>query len=384
MSALENLPNPKRDRSSLTGRAAWYPYYAGFSASFAQAVLEQLAGPTNSRVLDPWNGSGTTTAVTAGNGFDGFGFDLNPVMVVVARARLLNKRERTSLVPLAKLIINTRMVYHDPLASDPLRLWFKPDTVSHLRSIEQSIKVALLEVTHPKAMYQYIAENEISDTVAFFYVALFRTVRTLLATCQSSNPTWLKLPKTEEEKLSFRVESLAEAFLAQISTMVAALDRDDLNKDGKVTVKIGQSQHLQLPDSSIDFILSSPPYCTRIDYATTTRAELAVLGLNAGESFNTLRTTLLGSTSVPAIAAQPKPEWGKTCCEFLERVRRHPSKASASYYYKGHCHYFDGIYDSMREAARCLRTGASMCLVVQGLLLQRRPQRPPKDLLRNG
>src|SRR5687768_10602167 len=104
MATMDDIPSPKRDRSSMTGRAGWYPYYAGFSADFAQAVLDSFADRRHSTVLDPWNGSGTTTAVTAGKGFEGFGFDLNPVMLIVARARLLNKRERSSLMPLARLI----------------------------------------------------------------------------------------------------------------------------------------------------------------------------------------------------------------------------------------------------------------------------------------
>ena len=39
MREIYDLPNPKRDRSSMTGRAAWFPYYAGFSTNFAQAYL---------------------------------------------------------------------------------------------------------------------------------------------------------------------------------------------------------------------------------------------------------------------------------------------------------------------------------------------------------
>ncbi|WP_410712175.1 DNA methyltransferase [Bradyrhizobium sp. BEA-2-5] len=39
-------------------------------------------------VLDPWNGSGTTTSVANGAGLTAVGIDINPAMAVVAKARL--------------------------------------------------------------------------------------------------------------------------------------------------------------------------------------------------------------------------------------------------------------------------------------------------------
>ena len=44
-------------------------------------------------MLDPWNGSGTTTYAAAQLGHSSIWLDLNPVMVIVARARLLSPSE---------------------------------------------------------------------------------------------------------------------------------------------------------------------------------------------------------------------------------------------------------------------------------------------------
>src|SRR5688500_12785789 len=45
----------------------WYPYYAGYTSAFAESVFDQYLGSAKS-VVDPWNGSGTTTAVAASRG----------------------------------------------------------------------------------------------------------------------------------------------------------------------------------------------------------------------------------------------------------------------------------------------------------------------------
>src|SRR5580692_6090361 len=62
-SPIENaiVLNPKREGKVLPGRTNWYPYYAGFSHDFAQTLMRSLRLERGSRVLDPWNGSGTTT-----------------------------------------------------------------------------------------------------------------------------------------------------------------------------------------------------------------------------------------------------------------------------------------------------------------------------------
>lgn len=46
----------------------WYRYYAGYSTGFVRDTLRSLPLPENSLILDPWNGSGTTTYVAAQTG----------------------------------------------------------------------------------------------------------------------------------------------------------------------------------------------------------------------------------------------------------------------------------------------------------------------------
>ena len=76
-------------------------------------------------ICDPWNGSGTTTYTAALLSLRSQGFDLNPVMVVVARARLLPPSEADSIEPLANEIIKSVRYNCDPTDNDdPLTYWF--------------------------------------------------------------------------------------------------------------------------------------------------------------------------------------------------------------------------------------------------------------------
>ena len=62
---------------------SWYRYYAGYSAGFVEQALKESAEAAQ-LVLDPWNGTGTTTVVAASMNVRAVGFDVNPALVVVS------------------------------------------------------------------------------------------------------------------------------------------------------------------------------------------------------------------------------------------------------------------------------------------------------------
>jgi SAM-dependent methyltransferase len=358
-----NILNPKRDSEVQTGRASWYPYYAGFSEQFAQKLLASAELTADSLVSDPWNGSGTTTAAAAGMGHRAFGYDLNPVMVLAARARMLSKREKNSLVSLGDCIL--RRAKKIDRAEEPLATWFMPNSAACIRSVEKAIQHVLIQKDFRFEICSEQSVNRISDLTAFFYVALFRATRRLLKRFEATNPTWIKRPANPSARLRPSLEEIRTAFANQVSAMTLAIDGDSLVRDSEVQISVGSSSHLPLKNGTVDFVLSSPPYCTRIDYAVATHPELALLGYRIAEEFDHLRRQLTGTSTVPTKAPASSNRWGKSCLAFLDRLSLHPSKASKGYYLKNHLQYFDSIYSSLGEISRTLRRGGACVLVVQ-------------------
>lgn len=70
--------SPKRNGSEINGKAGFFDFYAGYSTSFVADVLRYWNLPGNSVILDPWNGSGTTTDIASKMGYKAIGYDLNP------------------------------------------------------------------------------------------------------------------------------------------------------------------------------------------------------------------------------------------------------------------------------------------------------------------
>jgi hypothetical protein len=130
-------------------------------------------------------------------------------------------------------------------------------------------------------------------------------------------------------------------------------------------VLVADTASFPLPQQSVDFILTSPPYCTRIDYTAATRIELAVLDPLVSLKARELGRKMIGSTQVPIHGLEPEDDWGPTCLRFLERQRLHPSKASVGYYYKTHLDYFEKMAASIANLAGTLKPTGAAVFVVQ-------------------
>jgi DNA modification methylase len=359
-----DIRNPKQDRRRASGQDAWYPYYAGFSASFAVQLIRSARLDGDDVILDPWNGAGTTTAVARSLGIASIGIDLNPVMVVTAKARALSYRTRNSLVPILSDILTKAQNGQPLVTEDPLQTWFTPSGASALRTVSDSIAQLLIKPQHYPLTLPDSVES-LSDLAAFFVTALFRTARRLARPFVPSNPTWMRRPKLSE-RLNVTHSHVVEAFRNEVLAMIAGLNSSPIEStEPPVRLKVGSSNDLPLPDSSIDLVVTSPPYCTRIDYAVATMPELAILGFELSTEFDKLRRTLLGTSTVPKTVCPPLPDWGTSCNQFLKQVYEHSSHASSGYYWKSHVQYFGGLFESVRELRRVLRPKGRCAIVVQ-------------------
>lgn len=366
----DNKPTtPKRSAKSRAGhRESWYPYYAGFSGSFVQDFLDLIDPPEQSTILDPWAGSGTTLVEALRRGHASIGVDLNPAMVIVSKARLLHQNVAESLCPLAQELLEA-MEPVEPTTREPLTAWFVPSAAARWRSLEQGMARVLMhssksDLSDPESV------SSLSSLAAFFYVALFRAIRGQLARFGSSNPTWVKKPRHPSNRLRSSQGAMERAFLREVGILVANFDQYESREERGTGARVlqGDARRLGLADSSIDVVLTSPPYCTRIDYAVTTAPELAAMGIGPHSGFRDLRESLTGSTAIRALQPPPDGDWGDTCQELLDAVEGHPSKASATYYLKQFKQYFHDLHLSIGELRRVLKQGGEAVLVVQDSL----------------
>jgi SAM-dependent methyltransferase len=348
----------------------WYDYYAGYSAQFVRDVLDALAPAEDApaRVLDPWNGSGTTTAVATAAGHHAVGVDRNPALVAIARGRQLaatSVREsigplRAEIVAVAKPLV--RGIRADGHTSDELHRWFTPTTAARLRALERAAYRVLADEHATERLDHPVDPGRLSPLAAFFYCAMFTVVRQLTSPFRTSNPTWVRVARDPDELLDASWPTIEANFERDLAVLANRLTIPGA-ADHPYDISEGSADDLQLVEPA-DVVLTSPPYCTRIDYAIATRPELALLG-HTSDDITRLRRSLLGSPLTESKELAVDPQWGSTACAFLEKVRAHSSKAADTYYLRYYARYVRDLFRSITAIDGVTRPEGFVAVVVQ-------------------
>lgn len=335
-----------------------------------RSALLAVGAEEGSLIVDPWNGSGTTTDVSACLGARAQGFDINPAMVVIAKSRNLCARELVRIEAVSDVIAKSAVKLQSDVTArtvDPLAKWLCPNSVTYVRALELAIR----EQFYAAAQNNFMSWNasdvtKLPAAAAFLYTALFSAVKSLLAEFRPTNPTWLRTPTLSHRKRP-AVETIRARFGRSIREL-AQKRRDTQSSFGRkqpeVQISVAHSQSLPLSDRTVDVVITSPPYCTRIDYAVATRAELAVLGIGDNE-FRVLREAMIGAPVVARGWIAPKATWGRHCLQILDAIRSHRAKASEKYYFRTYAQYFDGLFRSLAEIDRVCGKRAQIVIVVQ-------------------
>ena len=363
--AAEHAPiSPKQP--PLSGDRDWYPYYAGFTEAFVEFVTDTELNGAQS-VLDPWNGTGTTTAVCAKRGIWSVGIDINPALTVIARARLLGANEHQVLQQLTpKILAVAKQLACSPIKGDLLETWMRPDAASRIRRIQKAIHSLTIKSGPPSSPERIVSlVDQMSAVACFYYCVLFAVVRDRLRRYLSTNPMWLKSPVTPAHRLRPSWFTSSEAFIEHASTLSGRLASNPGGLGEKAKVMTGDATELSLGSDQFDAAVTSPPYATRIDYVRGTLPELAVLG--ADKTFLLrLRRTVTGTPVVKNVHEQDAAALeSETARAVLDSIFRHSSKGSQSYYLPWLKNYFGGLQAGMSELARTVTSGGTICVVVQ-------------------
>ncbi len=322
-----------------------------------------MAEDRNATVLDPWNGSGTTTQCARSLGLNSIGFDLNPVMVLVAKAGEIDPAEGSVLLPLAVQIVRrTRNAVSDQPC--PLSQVFDAETSSCVVEIARSIWLHVVASTPP--VVGDIYWESVAPLAGCFFVALFNCIRRLLRELRTTNPTWLKLPKLNEPRIKLSRSTITTAFIEEVKRLQGLIAAKKPAIEERVTrIFMGDSRVIPLASGSVGAVVTSPPYCTRLDYGRSTMVELLILESIGVANYMKSRQELMGGATSRKSTESTMRDVGAGCKHLLQKIQSHPSKASSTYYHHLHQTYFNDLFDSLGEIARVLRIGGRACIVAQ-------------------
>ncbi len=349
---LRILLTPKR-KASDDDTIARYPYYAGFSSRFAEDVLRQMSLRRGALVADPWVGSGTTLVAASRVGCASIGVDLNPFAGLLAASRLVSGEDesqfRSTIDRMLKRGRDARARYSNQ--NDPLGAWLPPAGVDAVRRMSRAILGA-----HGLRSVSEFVDHPVA---ALAMILLIRSAASFAKLEKCSNPTWSQPSRVRRVYQS----SVRAALLDAAEDVAGTFSTEPVLS----SVRIGDARSLPIESGIVDVILTSPPYCTRIDYAVTTAFELAAMGLHDVKEFSTLRRTLMGTTMLRCPTEQEfsLSEFPRDVAALLRNVASHKSHGSRLYYFRNLHQYFSDAAQALGEIRRVLRNRGSAILVVQ-------------------
>jgi DNA modification methylase len=377
------IRSPKRRRGSKLSRADWFRYYADFSTDFVESAVDYLNLASGATLLDPWLGGGTSAEVAAANNLRFKGYDINPVMLLVSRARIVPTNAVDEISTLLDSIARsfkkkTKSRNLEAAQDEALEQWLQPSSARAFRVLERCVEVNLNGL-NGSAIPLWRRTGQVSPVFAFFYVGLFRTLRSFISDFETSNPTWVKI--SNGKRIHAPPDRILTRFCKEVQLLMESITAEEeefpLISNRRCVLDRASSLNLPLSPNSVDAIISSPAYCTRIDYVRATLPELAVIGHPNGRVIRKLRERMIGTPTIDDRDDYNADNWGNTCSRFLSAVERHTSKASSTYYLKYYQQYFASIFASLKEIDRVLKTGGHCVLVIQDSYYKNRKNNLP-------
>lgn len=315
-------------------KSDFYRYYAGYPLDFAEWALRKLNLPSGGLVIDPWNGSGTTGAACARIGISCQGYDINPVMVHLGRARVASSADFEE----AEDLINA---------------------VKEIIGKEKFVSIEKIG----SAFCDLPVSSEAAHSVAI--ASLFPYARKLLGMRKTKNPSWFKAG-SNFDGISLSGVDFFKSWRSLLKELSMWRSTPTDLEGVFISVERGDSRKSLGRKDTFDGILTSPPYLTRLDYVQATLPEFLLLNeFDAVPDMQRLRRSMLGSPLTSERSIRSLDALPVKIKDLLERIKNHSSKASSTYYYRFFSTYFVDLHASMRNISKVLKSGGTGCIVVQ-------------------
>lgn len=328
----------------------YHRYPAKFIPHIVRKLIQDYAPDGKQVVCDPFGGCGTTLVEAKLLGHKSVGFDINPI------AKLITQTKVIPILP--KTLANNRkkfLKYYE--ATSPtkasenrhprIEYWFDPEMVQELDRIYFAIK----------KIKNYNARR-------FFLCAFSHNLKNCSRWLMKS----IK-PQVDKEKI---FPDAKDAFLKHLDSMIQKneLFYSSLKQLGNISTpakmyRRDSTKKLPLENSSIDLIITSPPYVTSYEYADLHQLSLLWFGDDPkhfkkwhrfSNEFIDFRRTFIGTASKTKRSGDLNSLIGQQIVEELLVVDRPLAIDVAN--------YFLDMRKVFAEMYRILKVGGKACIII--------------------
>jgi DNA modification methylase len=324
----------------------YHPFPARMPIGLAEHLIATMTSP-GAVVMDPMAGSGTTLIAAKRLGREARGFDLDPLSVLIARVgthsfgqrdlsalgvRVANRAEKKARPGGMRLC----EVRQDLPREDQrfIRYWFPSQSQKQLFALASAIRE---ERDGPEKDLAWVVFSSliIAKSAGASYALDISRSR----------------PHKREDK---PVVPPFAAWQKRFRAVVGRLPFKDSNSTpAQVRVERGDARSLPMADGSVDFVLTSPPYLSAIDYIRAHKFSLLWMGHHLDE-LRSVRATMIGTErGLPILDGLPQDLEDR----LAKQVRASRKRSQLR-------QYLVDLVKSVREIARVLRPDGLAVLVL--------------------
>ena len=217
-----------------------YPYKGKFHPQMIRGLLNVMGVQEGETVLDPMTGSGTVNVEASLMGINSVGIDCSPIGILASRVKCALLTERAA------------RAFVDAIPATP-------PGAQERRGLERFTETAVSPATP--------TSSSIADDA----------VRLLEFEALSISQLPGKDFETVWKKMAGFYRDTAREASQTVTTLGITL--------GKSEVRLGDARELDLPDDSVDGIITSPPYAIALDYVSRNTLQLERLGYRLDDMY---------------------------------------------------------------------------------------------------
>jgi DNA modification methylase len=389
---VEILPYPIVDGSHfrlLTNRAspAYTHYLFRFPAKFHAPIIKWVLRhymPENGLVLDPFNGSGTLQVEALAAGLNSIGLDIDLVATHIARAKT-RPLCPTDLRASIKVILSELASYRRPVEEYKRRM-FEDLSEHEFLEAKQGLEVpAIPNIGHWFRRYVIVDLAHLRDVIENvdiptearrFFLAVFAAI---IRRCSNADPVPVSgLEYTKEMRRRDKegryidpfalFEQRAERAIRGMTDLWESLGTAPRNwavvHHGNVQtldVEIGRIRERHNVRDAIDAVITSPPYCSAVDYHT--RHKLEAYWLRQVRNQNEYLKWYHHYVGRRRILLKDRDSYAPFSIDELDNLigtlRKGREKRAAAMY-----NYFASLDDSLRQIAQVLRPEGTFVMFI--------------------
>lgn len=337
----------------------WYRFSAGFSAQWAQQLIEKSHVADGTSVFDPFAGSGTTLLAAESAGVQSVGLEAHPFVWRIAAAKLKYRIDPMEYSRFATQVLNKAKSLSPSGKSYPplINKCYEADSLDKLDCLRVAVD---------------LAQNG-SDAWDLTWLTLV----VILRPCSSVGTAQWQYILPNKRKA--RTRDPFEAFAAFVNMFQNDMETCQQERLG-VPAKLLQSDARTckgVENDSVSLVVTSPPYANNYDYADATRLEMSFFGEidSWGDLQTKVRSHLMRSCTqhVPQKSVQlesilSSPELQPIAteiaeiCEKLEKVRL-TKGGRKNYHLMAACYFFD-LAQVWRALRRVCASTSEVCFVI--------------------